>query len=150
MNLKPLILTIVTAFFAMSATAVSGQINSVASLRSDLRMAKASAHVRIIDVGSDVASPNFKDCGQRKAVGYCSYRITAEVKEVFKGRITGDKMVYFITVDADFDRDKLFGERIVFLVRGKARRFEAIENSTRPIENDVVKKMRSLKRKRKS
>lgn len=146
---KSIIFCVFTAIIALSATSAFGQFYSKVALRSDLRTASASAYVNVTAVAVDPSSPNFTECAKGQGIGYCSYRLSAEVKEVFKGKIVGGTIVFFTTTDADYKQNNLLGERVVFLVKGKAKRFETIENSSRRIEEDVLIKMRSIKRTKK-
>jgi hypothetical protein len=91
------------------------------------------------------------DCEADKGAGYCLYRLKAEIKEVFKGRIGEKTFEFYMSPDMDYPKKYLLGERVVFLKwseggANKNKRLSAMENSTRSIKYDVLKKMRKIAR----
>jgi hypothetical protein len=124
------------------------------SLRADFKEVDVVAYVDIKErkladyIGSG-------DCETDKGTGYCLYRLKAEVKEVYKGKITEKTIEFYTSPDMDYPKKHLLGERVVFLNwremeigEKKEKSLSAMENSTRWIENDVLKKMRKIARKR--
>jgi hypothetical protein len=91
------------------------------------------------------------NCETNKGSGYCLYELTAEVKEVFKGKALGKTLKFYTSPDADYPKERLMGEQVVFLNKGeiaktKTKEFVTLENSTRKIEFDIVKKLRKIKK----
>lgn len=117
---------------------------SLQALRSDLRMSNITAYV---DVKNLKLIDSLGDCENNKGGGYCLYKLEADVKEVFKGKIRTKTVKFFVSPDADYPKNNLMGEQVVFLVRskpekGKAAKLGTIENSTR--KTDVLEKIRKI------
>lgn len=93
------------------------------------------------------------DCETDKGAGYCLYRLKAEVREVFKGRISAKTVEFYTSPDMDYPKKNLLGERVVFLKwneaeAGKNKTLGTMENSTRWIKYDVLKKLRKIAKKK--
>lgn len=121
-------------------------------LRSDFNQVEVVAYVNVKEI-TLVDSMGNGNCETNKGAGYCLYRLKADVKEVYKGKISAKEMEFYTSPDADYPKEKLMGERVVFLNKGKndadKERLSAMENSTRAIEYDVLKKMRKIAKKKK-
>lgn len=93
-------------------------------------------------------------CEQNTGKGYCLYRLKAEVKAIFKGKIKKKNFEFYTTTDADYrNKDLLLGEKVIFLnwsenYPNKKRSLGTLENSTRSIEYDVIEKMRKIAKKK--
>ncbi|HMS42425.1 MAG TPA: hypothetical protein PKE69_19495 [Pyrinomonadaceae bacterium] len=93
-------------------------------------------------------------CEDGKGTGYCLYRLKADVKEIFKGKIEIVNFEFYTVVDVDYrNKDSLLGEKVVFLdwsdnYPDKKMSLGTMENSTRSIEKDVVKKLRKIAKKK--
>lgn len=127
---------------------------SSAMLESDFKQVDVVAYVNIknlelIDSLGDV------DCENNQGGGLCLYLLKADVKEVYKGKITEKTIEFYISPDADYPKSKLLGERVVFLNKGSnfpnnKEGLGTLENSTRSIEHGVLNKMRKIAKKVKS
>ena len=90
------------------------------------------------------------DCREISGSGYCLYRLKAEVKEVFKGRIKRENFEFYTVLEASVGKkDFLLGEKLVFLewsknFPDKKRNLGTLENSTRPADAGVLEKMRKI------
>lgn len=89
------------------------------------------------------------DCENNKGGGYCLYLLTAEVKQVFKGKIETKTLKFYTSPDADYPKNKLLGEKVVFLNRSdnypdKKLSLGTLENSTRLIESGILEKLRKI------
>jgi hypothetical protein len=144
------------AFFGLLFVAVvSGQtknveadsaFNSEQMLRSDMKMSNIVAYVDVKKIKL-VDSMGSGDCEKNTGSGYCLYELEADVKEVFKGKIKTKTVKFFISPDADYPKERLMGEQVVFLIwnkpeKGKTARLSTIENSTR--KTDALAKMRKI------
>lgn len=158
--LKVLSFLIVSGFFFVSATEISGQKKDEIPdfyqynfLKSDFNQVQAVVYV-------NVKSRELVDqigeggCEQNTGKGYCLYRLKAEVKEVFKGKIVKENFEFYTIVDADYrNKDSLLGEKVVFLnwsdnYPDKKMSLGTIENSTRSIEHNILKNMRKIAKKK--
>src|SRR4029079_17956519 len=114
---------------------------SLSYLRSDYKAVAVVAHIRIKE--AEVTN---------RIVGYENWRIRAEVIESFKGKFKkGDAIEYMHGAEAGFKKEYFTGEKIVFLLaeREQNRKYYAVvENSTLPYNEDRVKKLRVIRRKR--
>lgn len=94
------------------------------------------------------------DCESDKGAGYCLYLLKADVKEVFKGNITEKTIEFYTSPDTSYPKKYLMGERVVFLNRNSNppsrndNSLNTMENSTRWIKYDVLKKMRRIAKKK--
>lgn len=116
-------------------------------LRGDLRTADVAAYVDVKEKKLVDSIGNSPDCDNDKGAGYCRYLLTAEVKQVFKGKDSGKTIEFYITPDADYPKKYLMGEKIVFLVLYKDEKtgeehLSAFENSTRG--TNVLETMRNI------
>jgi hypothetical protein len=111
-------------------------------LRSDYKAVAVVAHIRIKE--AEITN---------RIVGYENWRIRAEVIESFKGKIKkGDAIEYMHGAEAGFKQEYFTGEKIVFLLaeRERDRRYYAVlENSTLPYTEGRVKKLRTIRGRRK-
>lgn len=118
-------------------------------LRSDFKQVSAVVYV-------NVKSRELVDqigqggCEQNTGTGYCLYRLNAEVKEVFKGKVRKGDFQFYTTTDADYqNKDSLLGEKVVFLnwsdnYPDQKMSLGTLENSTRSIEYNVLAKIRKI------
>ena len=93
------------------------------------------------------------DCETDKGAGYCLYLLKADVIEVFKGEITGKTIEFYTSPDMDYPKKYLIGKRVVFMNKSdnypdKKMSFGTMENSTRWIKYDILKKMRRIAKKK--
>ena len=94
------------------------------------------------------------DCKENAGGGYCLYRLKADVKEIFKGKIVKKNFEFYMVLEASTTKkDFLLGEKIVFLnwssdFPDKRRHLGTLENSTRSIESGVLEKMRKIAKKK--
>lgn len=86
--------------------------------------------------------------------GYKLYRITAEVKEAFKGKLKrGQTFDFYVMADSDHPTKYLLGEHVVFLNYDNSEKLKIknglwqLENSTRPASKKVIATLRKLKAK---
>jgi hypothetical protein len=90
------------------------------------------------------------DCREASGGGYCLYRLKAEVKEIFKGKIRRENFEFYTVIEASTgNKDFLLGEKIVFLdwsrnYPDKKKHLGTLENSTRSIKDGVLEKMRRI------
>jgi hypothetical protein len=125
---------------------------STEAARADARQVDIVAHVNVRElkvVGT--LDGNVSDCGQNKRAGYCSYLLTADVIEVFKGKYSLRRIEFYTTIDADYPSERLIGEKIVFLNRhknSKTKKIElgVLENSTRPATPELLDGLRARPR----
>jgi hypothetical protein len=119
-------------------------------LRDDYQQVKAVVYVnvtgrKLIDfTGSG-------DCESDKGSGYCLYQLTARVKEVFKGKVTGKTLKFYTSPEAGSAKKKLMGEKVAFLNKGKVsgsrtKEFVTLENSSRENKFGIVGELRKIKR----
>lgn len=138
---------------------VSGQTDdeegffSTGFLKSDYKQVDVVVHVNVKEYEL-VDSIGKGDCKENSGSGYCLYRLKADVKEVFKGKINKENFEFYMVLEASTSRkDFLLGEKLVFLERSdnfpdKKMGLGTLENSTRPIQNGVLEKMRKIARKK--
>jgi hypothetical protein len=119
-------------------------------LKSDFTQVNTVAYVNVkaLKIADSMGSGN---CETNKGSGYCLYELTADVKEVFKGKIVGKILKFYTSPDADYPKERLMGEQVVFLNKNniavaKTKQFVTLENSTRKIEFDVIGKLRKIKK----
>lgn len=120
---------------------VSGQTENVSGeekrwLRGDLRIADVVAYVDVKEIKFAGRSDDKTDCENNTQGGYCSYLLTADIKEIFKGNIKTKTLKFITGTDATYRKKGLLGEEIVFLVwqinaKTKKRTLVDIENSGR-------------------
>jgi hypothetical protein len=139
-------------FSAASLQNVSSQseeesgLHSADMLRKDLKLADVVAYVdikerKLVDFIGNA------DCENDKGTGYCLYRLTAEVKQIFKGDIKTKTIEFYESPDAGYPKKYLMGEKIVFLIwneneETKTKSLGTIENSTRSVS--ALAKMRKI------
>ncbi|MDQ3798893.1 MAG: hypothetical protein M3384_05550 [Acidobacteriota bacterium] len=121
-------------------------------LESDFRQVDVVAYVDVKERKlEDFLGGGDNGCESDKGTGYCLYRLKAELKEVFKGGISGKTIEFYASMDMDYPKKYLLGEKVVFLnwsdnYPDKNRGLGTIENSTREIKFDILKKMRKIAR----
>jgi hypothetical protein len=126
----------------------ASQFYEMKMLKSDYKQVAVVAYVDIKERVL-VDSIGSGDCESDKGAGYCLYRLKVEVKEIYKGKIMGKTLEFYTSPDADYPKKYLMGEKVVFLEwseenANKERRLGTMENSTRSIEYDILKKMRKI------
>lgn len=89
------------------------------------------------------------DCERDLGAGYCLYRLTVNVKEVFKGKPSQKTVEFYASPDADYPKKYLMGEKIVFLNwnggdSGNKKRLFTLENSTRPVKSEIIERLRKI------
>lgn len=122
------------------------------ALKGDFKQVNSVVHVNVTGL-KIIDSMGSGNCETNKGAGYCLYELTGEVKEVFKGRNGTTTLKFFISPDADYPKEKLMGEQVVFLNKSKlettkTKELVTLENSTRKIEFDIIAKLRKIKKTR--
>jgi hypothetical protein len=113
---------------------------SVSYLRNDYKAVSVVAHIRI----------NQAEITGRVG-GYENWRVASEVLESFKGKLRkGENVEYFQGAEAGLKKEYFAGEKIVFLLaeydrEKKAVRYSVLENSTLPVTEDRIKKLRMIR-----
>ena len=123
-------------------------------LLSDFHQADVVAYVDSREIISVVPSDDRTDCtnlGSYTGLGYCGFIIQAKIRELYKGKISSETIEYFEYGEAALIKSKarFLGPQVVFLQefedeKSKKVSYQAIENSTRRIEYDVISKMRKI------
>ncbi len=113
---------------------------SVGYLRNDYKAVSVVAHIRIEK--AEITG---------RVGGYENWSVSAVVLESFKGKFKqGDVIDYFHGAEAGFKREYFTGEKIVFMLaepdQDRKLRYSVLENSTLPLTNDRVRKLRSIKK----
>ena len=110
-------------------------------LRGDYKAVAVVLHIRI--ERAEITS---------RIIGYENWTINAVVLESFKGKFKkGDAIEYMHGAEAGFKKEYFTGEKIVFLLaerEGDRKYYAVLENSTLPYNEDRVKKLRVIRRKR--
>jgi hypothetical protein len=94
------------------------------------------------------------DCKEISGGGYCLYRLKAEVKEIFKGKINKENFEFYTVIEASTGKkDFLLGEKLVFLdwsenYPDKKRSLGTLENSTHSVKGNILEKMRRIAKKK--
>lgn len=122
-------------------------------LKSDYKQVDAVLYVDVkeIELINSIGTGNCKDTS---GGGYCLYRLKAEVKEVFKGKIRRENFEFYTVIEASLGKkDFLLGEKIVFLdwsknFPDKKRHLGTLENSTRAVKGNMLEKMRKIAKKK--
>ena len=143
-----------TALVFVSAQNISAQNDFYSSslLKCDFNEVDAVVHVRIKNF--ELVDQIGGDCENGKGAGYCLYRLKAEVKEIFKGKIVTENFEFYTVVEPSLrTKNFLSGEKVVFLnwsdnYPDKKMSLGTMENSTRSIENGVIKKLRKIAKKK--
>jgi hypothetical protein len=89
------------------------------------------------------------DCESDKGGGSCLYRLKAELKEIYKGKIRTKEIIFYTSLDADYPKKNLLGEKVVFLNwrkrdSEKKKELYTLENSTRSMEHNILKRIRKI------
>jgi len=121
-------------------------------LKSDFRQVDVVAYVDVKERKLEDFLGGVNGCEIDKGTGYCLYCLKGELKEVFKGEISGKTIEFYESMDMDYPKKHLLGEQVVFLkwsdnYPDKNRGLGTIENSTREIKFDILKKMRKIAKK---
>lgn len=114
------------------------QFNSSANLRHDLKSSEIVAYVDVKNVKL-AGKSNEINCESTTKFGYCSYLLTAEIKEIFKGKLETKKLEFHTVMESGNSKKRLLGGQIVFLVWNKnnernTKSLITIENSIRDIK----------------
>lgn len=86
--------------------------------------------------------------------GYEDWRLVCDVIEPFKGTLRkGQAFIFYHGAEAGFKRETFLGDKIVFLIRNYVEKekkwvYAVIENSTLPSNEDRLKKLRTIARKK--
>lgn len=119
---------------------------SMGGLRNDLRISDVVVYVDIKQKKL-VDHTEGADCENDRGAGYCAYRLTADVKEVFKGDVQTKQIEFIQTSDAGYPKKYFMGEKVIFLEwsepdQGETKALVTLENSTRSVDNRVLEQMR--------
>lgn len=150
MKKLPLMISFLFAVFCLNTFGQENSFYQSDTLKSDFKQVNAVAYVNVTGIKT-VDSMGSGNCETNKGSGYCVYELTADVKEVFKGKAIGKTLEFYISPDADYPKEKLMGEQVVFLnkseiAKSKTKEFVTLENSTRKIEFDVIGKLRKIRK----
>lgn len=152
-NLRNFVFLTALVFVSAQNILAQNDFYSSSLLKSDFNEVDAVVHIRIksLELIDQIGGG---DCENGKGGGYCLYRLKAEVKEIFKGKIVTENFEFYTVVEPSI-RTKSFlsGEKIVFLnwsdnYPDKKMSLGTMENSTRSIENGVIKKLRKIAKKK--
>ncbi len=118
-------------------------------LKSDLEQTDIVAYINVKQIISAGASDYKTDCVNLTGPGYCSFRLIAEIKELYKGNINLKTIEYYEYGEAESikNKDSFLGERVVFLQKipdSEKGALQTLDNSTRLIKFNVVEKMRKI------
>ena len=122
-------------------------------LKTDYKQVDVVLHVEVKEYEL-INSIGKGECKEIAGGGYCLYRLKAEVKEIFKGKIKRENFEFYTVLEASTaKKDFLLGEKLVFLewsdnFPDKKRSLGTLENSTRSIESGLLKKMRKIAKKK--
>lgn len=150
MKKLPLIISLLFVIsFCLNTFGQDGFYDSDA-LKGDYNQVKAVVYLNVTGI-KIVDSMGSGNCETNKGSGYCLYELTAEVKEVFKGKGVGKTLKFYTSPDADYPKERLMGEQVVFLnqsemAKVKDKQFVTLENSSRKIEFDIIGKLRKIKK----
>ncbi len=150
MKKLPLIISLLFVIsFCLNAFGQDGFYDSDA-LKGDYNQVKAVVYLNVTGI-KIVDSMGSGNCETNKGSGFCLYELTAEVKEVFKGKGVGKTLKFYTSPDADYPKERLMGEQVVFLnqsemAKVKDKQFVTLENSSRKIEFDIIGKLRKIKK----
>jgi hypothetical protein len=124
-----------------------------ALFKADYKQVDVVLHVNVKEYAL-VDSIGKGDCRETSGGGYCLYRLKAEVKEVFKGKISRENFEFYTVLEATTSKkDFLLGEKLVFLewsnnFPDKKKSLGTLENSTRSLEPGMLETMRKIARKK--
>jgi hypothetical protein len=118
-------------------------------LRPDIRIADVVAYVDVKEAKNTGRDVEATDCENKGGPGgYCFYELTAEVKEVFKGKVETKSLEFGASADSSYEKENFLGERVVFLIstddQDKEGSLLQMENSSRSIEHNVLEKIRAI------
>ena len=152
---KTFLSVIFSIYFLIFAQNILAQDDFYSSkfLKSDFKQVSVVVHVNVKsrELVDHIGEGN---CEDGKGTGYCLYRLQAEVKEIFKGKIETENFEFYTVVEPSLRINAtLLGEKVVFLnwsdnYPDKKMSLGTMENSTRSIEKDVIKKLRKIAKKK--
>lgn len=150
MKKLPLLILIIIAFCFNAFGQDENSFYQSEMLKSDYKQVNTVVYVNVTGLKL-VDSMGSGDCENNKGSGYCLYELTADVKEIFKGKSIGKILKFYTSPDADYPKNNLLGEQVVFLNKSelgitKTKEFFTMENSTRKIEFEILPKLRKIKR----
>jgi hypothetical protein len=122
-------------------------------LAADLKQSDVVAHVNVLSYQL-IDQIGQGGCELNEGVGYCLYRLKAQVQEIFKGKIKRKTFEFYKVTDADYAyKKKMLGRHVVFLgwssnYPDKKMSLGTMENSTRDIKHNILRKLRKIARKR--
>jgi hypothetical protein len=122
-------------------------------LKADLKQASVVAHVSVTSYEL-VDQIGQGGCEQNKGVGYCLYRMKAQIREIFKGKVRRRNFEFYKVTEADYaHKEKMLGSHVVFLnwsdnYPDKKRSLGTLENSTRDLKHNIIRKLRTISRQR--
>lgn len=123
-------------------------------LKGDYKQVAVVLHVDVktLELVDSIGAGN---CREISGGGYCLYRLKAEVKEVYKGKINRKNFEFYTVIEASTgNKDFLLGEKVVFLqwsgnYPDKKKHLGTLENSTRAVKGNILEKMRRIAGKKK-
>lgn len=152
--LKKLSFLIFLCFCFVFPSAVFGQTEipefyQAEMLKSDLNQVSVVAYVNVKS-RKLVDQMGAGKCEENVGGGICLYLLKAEVKKVYKGKISKKTFEFYTTTDSDYtDKDRLLGEKVVFLnwsksYPNKKMSLGTMENSTRSNEYGIIETMKKV------
>ncbi len=123
-------------------------------LKRDFKEAKVVAYInskKVLSIGRSDASTDCSNFPKKEPdFGYCMFTMEAEIKELYKGKLSLETLVYSEYGEAGLiqNKEQFLGEQVVFLEAEKGTDgriyYQVIENSTRDIKQSVLEKMRRI------
>lgn len=126
-----------------------GDPYSIKWLSLDRKTADTVLYVDVVNAVLIDSASGRGDCETNTGFDYCAYKLTANVKEVFKGVITSRNLELVATAESFYKKENFLGEQVVFLTEGTdektgTRTYGMLENTSRSIEYDVLEKLRGI------
>lgn len=109
-------------------------------LRRDLLVSAVVAHVNVVS-RQLVDATDGADCENNRGSGYCGYKLTAQIRKVYKGKLLSSQIEFGETADATYPKTGFIGERVIFLLQNEDGKLGTMENSTRSIADNILEKM---------